>query len=246
LGTTAIMPALKAISRSSRWPATPAQAIALQYRLRGRIRVGGRLGRVRLVGGADVAYDTGRELLYAAVLVYSVPAMKLIEVRTVRAPIRFPYVPGLLSFREVPALLRVIRRLRHRPDLLLCDAQGIAHPRGIGLASHLGLLAGLPTIGCAKSRLLGEHGAIGALPGDQVPLLHRGRRIGSVLRTRARCRPLFVSPGHRIGFGASVLWVLRCCRGYRLPEPVRQADLLVGRLRRADALPRRSGGAGSL
>ena len=222
------------------WPRSVPKAKALQERLRGLLLTRGRLARVRHIAGADIAYDTPRGLLFAAVLVYTFPEIQLRETRAVTGPIRFPYVPGLLSFREAPALLRAFRRLRTRPDLLICDGQGIAHPRGIGLASHLGLLLALPTIGCAKSRLVGEHGEVGPLPGDRVPLLLSGRPVGAVVRTRAAVRPLYVSPGHRIGIDAAVRYVLACCRGFRLPEPVRQADLLVESLKRRD---RRQGAA---
>jgi deoxyribonuclease V len=189
------------------------------------------------VAGADIAYDESRGLQFAAVLVFTFPELRLVETRAVRGRIPFPYVPGLLSFREAPALLRAFRRLRARPDLLLCDGQGIAHPRGIGLASHLGLLLGLPTIGCAKSLLVGEHDPVGPRPGDRAPLRHEGRVVGAAVRTRAGVKPVFVSPGDRIGLADAARYVLACCRGFRLPEPVRRADRLVGILKRAPAAP---------
>ncbi len=185
------------------------------------------MGAIRHVAGADIAYDPDRRLMFAAILVYTFPDLELVECRAVRSRIRFPYIPGLLSFREAPALVRAAHRLETRPDLLICDGQGIAHPRGIGLASHLGLLLDLPTIGCAKSRLVGEHGPVGPRPGDSTPLRLTGRRVGSVLRTRAGALPLYVSPGHLIGHSDSVRLVLECTRGFRLPEPVRQADRFV-------------------
>lgn len=221
------------------WPRSPRAARALQDRLRPLLRIDGGPRRVRRVAGADLSYDAGRNRLYAAVLVFSYPALELVERQVVARPITFPYVPGLLSFREIPAILAAWRHLREEPDLVLCDAQGIAHPRGIGLASHLGLLLGKPSIGCAKSRLVGEHGEVGPLRGDRVPLLLDGRTVGVVLRTRAGVRPLFVSPGHLIGIEAAVRFVLACCRGFRLPEPTRQADRTV-------ALARRAGGTGGL
>jgi len=144
--------------------------MALQNTLRSRVRAVGGPRRVRRVAGADLAYDPDRDLLYAAILVYRYPDLELEETRLVTRPITFPYVPGLLSFRELPAILAAWRRLRCRPDLVLCDGQGIAHPRGVGLASHLGLLLGVPTIGCAKSRLVGEHGAVGRHRGDRAAL----------------------------------------------------------------------------
>jgi deoxyribonuclease V len=204
----------------------------MQSRLRSRLRIGGSPRRVRVVAGADVAYDPRAGVLYAAALAFSFPALEPLEAASVRAPIRFPYVPGLLSFREAPALLRAFARLRIRPDLLICDGQGIAHPRGIGLASHVGLLLGLPAIGCAKSRLVGTHAEPGARRGSIAPLYHDGRRVGSVVRSRDGTRPLYVSPGHLIGIAAATRYVLHCCRGFRLPEPVRQADRAVGEARR--------------
>ncbi len=221
------------------WPRSARTARALQDRLRPLLRIGGGPRRVRRVAGADLSYDAGRNRLYAAVLVFSYPALDLVERQVVARPITFPYVPGLLSFREIPAILSAWRRLRQEPDLVLCDAQGIAHPRGIGLASHLGLLLGKPTIGCAKSRLVGEHGEVGERRGDRVPLVLGGKTVGAVLRTRIGARPLFVSPGHLIGLQAAVRFVLGCCRGFRLPEPTRQADQTV-------ALARRAGGTGGL
>ncbi|HEU4403538.1 MAG TPA: deoxyribonuclease V [Candidatus Polarisedimenticolia bacterium] len=226
-------------SRRHPWPRSPRAAIALQRRLRSLVRPAGRLKPPRHVAGADIAYDAGRGLMYAAVLVFSYPDLELRERRMVCCRIRFPYIPGLLSFREAPAILLAFDRLRIRPDLLLCDGQGIAHPRGIGLASHLGLLTGIPTIGCAKSRLVGEHGPLGPCPGDRTPLRFGGRKVGAVVRTRPGVRPLYVSPGHRIGIADAVRHVLACCRGFRLPEPVRQADILVATFKRArQASPR--------
>jgi deoxyribonuclease V len=221
----------------------------MQRLLRGRLRTHGAPRLVRHVAGADIAYDAASGTLFAAVLVFSFPALELRETRILRAPIRFPYVPGLLSFREAPALVAAFRRLRIRPELLLCDGQGIAHPRGIGLASHLGLLLRVASIGCAKSRLVGEHAPVGSRRGATTPLVLEGRAVGAVVRTRRGVRPLYVSPGHRIGLREAVRYVLRCCRGLRLPEPVRQADLTVGAAKRAYLAGRRvtpGGGAGSL
>jgi len=215
-----------------RWPRTARAAVALQNTLRSRVRAVGGPQRVRLVAGADLAYDPHRDVLYAAILVFRYPELELVEASLVTRPIGFPYVPGLLSFRELPAMLAAWRRLKCRPQLVLCDGQGIAHPRGVGLASHLGLLLGVPTIGCAKSRLVGEHRAVGRRRGDRAALRFGGRTVGTVLRTREGTRPIYVSPGHLIGLRAAIRFVLGCCRGFRVPEPIRRADHFVAAARR--------------
>jgi len=215
---------------AARWPRSPRAAAALQIRLAGLLAIRGGPRHVRLVAGADVAFAPGGRTLVAAIVVLRHPGMLIVETSAVHRPVTFPYVPGLLSFRESPAIVDAWRRLRHRPDLLMCDGQGIAHPRRLGLAAHLGLLLGVPAVGCAKSRLCGEHVDPGPRRGDRAPLRLDGRLVGAVVRTRERVRPLYVSPGHLIGVDAAVRWVLACGGGYRLPEPTRQADLLVGRL----------------
>lgn len=225
-----------------RWPRTVRAAVALQKTLRSRVRAVGGPHRVRLVAGADLAYDPRRDVLYAAILVYRYPDLELVEARLVTRPIGFPYVPGLLSFRELPGILAAWRLLRCRPELVLCDGQGIAHPRGVGLASHLGLLLGVPTIGCAKSRLVGEHGAVGQRRGDRASLRFGGRTVGAVLRTREGARPVYVSPGHLIGLRAAIRFVLGCCRGFRVPEPIRHADHFVAEARRRGPAPAGPGG----
>jgi len=165
----------------------------------------------------------------AGVVVWHLTERIVVEQRTSRIPVTYAYVPGLLSFREAPALLAAIGKLKCRPDAYLFDGHGIAHPRRFGLACHLGLWLDRPTVGCAKSILVGTHAAIGLHRGDTAPLLHRARRIGTVLRTRDRVTPVFVSVGHRISLANAVRLVLRCGNGFRLPEPTRLADQLVGR-----------------
>jgi len=187
--------------------------------------------RVRLVAGADISYDRGSDRFFAAVVVLELPGLAVVEQATLEGKSPFPYVPGLLSFREGPLVLRAFRRLRRRPDLALFDGHGIAHMRGFGIASHLGVLLGIPSIGCAKSRLVGEHAEPGPEPGDRVALLYEGRRVGAVVRTRRGVKPIYVSQGHLISLAAAVRWTLRCCAGYRVPEPTRQAHLLANRLR---------------
>ena len=186
---------------------------------------------VDLVGAADVAFVDrpahGRpSLARAAVAVLSYPDLAVVEQSVVEAPTVFPYVPGLLSFREVPALVKAFQALRQAPDLLLVDGHGYAHPRRFGIACHLGLLLDLPTIGVGKSRLCGRHPDPGGVRGEASQLIDRDEIIGRVVRTRDGVRPVFVSVGHRIGLDEATDWVLRLCRGYRLPEPIRVADRL--------------------
>jgi deoxyribonuclease V len=169
--------------------------------------------------------------VHAAVVLFDLDASAVVEVATASAEAAFPYVPGLLSFRELPVVLAAFRKLQGVPDVVLVDGQGIAHPRRLGIACHLGLWLGVPAIGCAKSRLCGEHGAVGAMQGDTVPLLLDGEEVGRVLRTRDRVRPLYISPGHQVSIERSVQVVLSCGRGYRLPEPTRQAHIASNRVR---------------
>ena len=157
--------------------------------------------------------------------------MDILEEKTITERAPFPYIPGLLSFREGPALLKIFENLRHIPDAVIFDGQGIAHPRGIGLASHMGLFLDIPTIGCAKTRLAGHHGEIGKDVGDYADLILDNQIVGAVLRTKKNVKPVFISPGHKSGTGKAVEVVLSCCRGYKLPEPTRRAHLLVNQLR---------------
>ena len=181
-----------------------------------------------LVGGADISVPRGSRIARAAVVVLSYPALEIVEVETIVAELAFPYIPGLLSFREAPVILELFEKLSYKPDLLIVDGQGIAHPRRLGIASHLGLWLNIPTIGCAKSRLCGEHDDVGYEAGSQTPLKDRNEVIGTVLRTGTGSRPLYISPGHKIGLEDSVRWTLACTRGYRLPEPSRLAHLAAG------------------
>jgi len=185
---------------------------------------------VKLVAGADLAYLADGSRAWAAVVLWSPADSSVVETVTVSGRPGFPYVPGYLSFREGPLLLRAFKRLQHLPDLVLFDGQGIAHPRGLGLAAHLGVLLDLPSVGCAKSRLVGEHGEPGPRRGDWAPLLLEGRRVGAVLRTRESVKPLWISPGHRMGIPQAVRWALACCRT-RVPEPIRLAEQAVNRLK---------------
>lgn len=210
----------------------PRQAIRLQERLAGRVRIEP-LGRLpHLVAGADVAFSTEGKNCLAGVVVYDRLAGEVVEQQLAWRPARFPYVPGLLSFREAPAVLAAVRKLHTRPDLFMFDAQGMAHPRRMGLASHVGLLMDFPTIGCAKSRLCGEHDTPAASAGSVTPLMHQGERIGAVLRTRDGVKPVYVSVGHRVTLDDAVAVVMACVTRYRLPQPTRLAHILVTRHRR--------------
>ena len=186
-----------------------------------------RLGPVQRVAGVDVGFEANGSVTRAAVAVLRYPELDLLETAIARRPTEFPYVPGLLSFRELPAVLEAIDRLREPPDLLLCDGQGIAHPRRLGIASHLGLLVDIPSIGVAKTRLCGSHGAVPDQRGAWTPLRADSEIIGAVLRTRPGVKPLYVSPGHRIGLETAIGYVMRCCTRYRLPETTRHAHRLA-------------------
>ncbi len=214
-----------------RWDISTREAIELQRRLADRVRTEPLRGQVRAVAGADCAFlDGGRRIVAAAVLCRG-PTWEVVEAAHVVLPCTFPYVPGLLSFREGPAVIAAVEKLSARPDLLMCDGQGVAHPRRLGLAAHVGLWLDLPTIGVAKSRLCGEHRPVGAGRRCRRQLRDGDEVIGAVVRTRTGVKPLYVSVGHRITLDEAIRWTLRCGCCYRLPEPTRQADLLVGRLR---------------
>lgn len=201
----------------------------MQNRLRQQVRIVSG-SKPRRIVGLDCAFQ-GTDIFTVAV-VWDVGEARVVETRGVRRKVDFPYVPGLLSFREVPVMLSVLRRLKTPFDAVMCDGQGVAHPRRLGLASHLGVILDLPTLGCAKSRLLGTHKAVGPRRGDQTPLLDAGERVGTVLRTRDDVRPVFVSPGHLCDHDDAVDWVLACGGGYRLPEPTRLADRYVAAFKR--------------
>lgn len=226
------------------WNLTPAAAVELQRVLATRVSIpsepwsAARRAAVRLVAGVDVSYGKstdGDARCVAGVIVFELPALKVVATATAVGDEPFPYVPGLLSFREMPVVLRALAQFQPstRPGLIICDGQGIAHPRRFGLASHLGLWLDTPTIGCAKTRLIGEHDDPASPRSSTTPLrMPGGERIGTVVRTRDNCHPLYVSPGHAIDHDTAVHFVLETCMGYRIPEPTRQADHLVNRLRR--------------
>jgi deoxyribonuclease V len=212
-----------------RWRLSPKAAVAVQRRLASQVRLVP-APVPRQVVGLDCAF-AGERILAAAV-VWDVTTGKVIEQRTASDTLGFPYVPGLLSFREIPVLLKLLRRVKSPVQGILCDGQGIAHPRRLGLAAHVGLIAGVPTVGCAKSRLCGAHVEPDSPRGSAAALLDAGERIGTVLRTRDGVQPVFVSPGHLTDHASSVDWVLAMGAGYRIPEPTRLADALVTRFKR--------------
>lgn len=211
------------------WDVTPKRARELQLELARLVETRDRLGVIRRVAGVDVGFDKANGLTRAAVAVLAFPQLDPIEDALATCPTRFPYVPGLLSFREAPAILAALERLAEPPDLLLCDGQGIAHPRRFGIACHLGILTDLPSIGVAKTRLVGTHAEPGPARGAWTVLEHHGEAIGAVLRSRAGTKPIFVSPGHRVSLARAVELVMACTTRYRLPETTRRADRLASR-----------------
>ena len=217
----------------ARWDLTPKEAMRLQEELRERVEMRDRFGPLRYVAGADMAFDPETNVAFAGVIVYRFPDMQEVERRMARRRLRFPYVPGLLSFRESPVLLAALARLKTDPDLLLIDGHGYAHPRRFGIACHLGVLLDAPTIGCAKSLLVGEHDEPGGRAGATAPLLLGGERLGVALRTRERVKPIYVTVGHRVSLDSAVRLVRQCVDGFRIPKPTREADHYVRDLRRA-------------
>lgn len=215
------------------WRVGPAAARAIQEKLRKRIVLRNPPGRVRLVAGADVAFDPSGRCAIAGVVVYRFPEMQEVERATARRRLTFPYVPGLLSFREAPALLAAFERLRHDPHVIFLDGQGLAHPRRFGLACHIGLVLGCTTIGCAKSLLVGTHAPLARAAESWAPLVDRGETVGAALRTRAGVKPVYVSPGHRATLKRAIALTLAVCDGVRIPRPTRDADQYVAALKRA-------------
>ncbi len=210
-----------------RWDVTPAEAVAIQRELWSRVLACDDLPPLRTVAGADVGFEEGGRIARAAVVVLSLPSLAPVDEVVVRAPTAFPYVPGLLSFREVPVVAEALASLAQPPDVVLCDGQGYAHPRRFGLACHLGVWTGLPTVGVAKTRLVGEHGEVPTGRGEWCPLLDHGEVIGAVLRTRPGVKPVYVSVGHRVSLATAIELVMRCVTRYRLPETTRQAHRLA-------------------
>lgn len=216
------------------WDLTPKEAIAVQQQLRSLVRLEPLTREVKTIAGADISFNKFSEVVYSGIVVLSLPDLQIVESSSVRSTAKFPYVPGLLSFREAPSLLEAWERLKIKPDVLMLDGQGIAHPRRLGIASHMGVLLDWPTIGCAKSILVGRHGDLAAEAGNRAPLVDRGELVGVALRTKNNVAPVYVSPGHLIDLDSAVDLVMRSVTKYRQPEPTRQAHLLVNQMRTAD------------
>lgn len=217
------------------WNLSPQEAMDIQRKLASMVREEPLdLAGVKLVAGVDVSFSRGEKTGYAAVVVMEYPSFRIEEVSGVKGPLGMPYIPGLLSLREAPLILKALEKLHKEPQVILVDGNGVAHPRGLGIASHLGVLLDKPTVGCAKSRLLGYHGEPGPQKGDWVPWLDNDRLLGAVLRTRRHVKPVYVSVGHRVTLEDAIKLVLESCTRYRIPEPIRAAHKEVNRLRRED------------
>lgn len=210
-----------------RWDLTPAEAVALQKELYAKLILENRFSPIDTVAGVDVGFEQQGKIIRAAVSVLRFPSLEPMENTLFRCETAFPYIPGLLSFREIPAILEALSQLRHSPDILLCDGQGYAHPRRLGIACHLGLLTNIPSIGVAKSRLIGRHEEPPNRKGAWAPLIDKGETIGAVLRTRVNVKPLYISPGHLITLATSIDMVMACVTRYRLPETTRAAHKLA-------------------
>lgn len=210
------------------WNLSPREAIELQKQLACEvIKKDDFPLPVKTVAGIDLGYDAANDTSRAVAVVLSFPELELLETSEAKLPIQFPYVPGLLSFRETPAAIRALEKLEITPDVILCDGQGLAHPRRFGIACHIGIIAQVPTIGVAKSLLVGKFENLGETRGSTAPLIHRGERVGVALRTKNKVQPVFVSVGHRINLETAIDLVLQCAPKYRLPETTRLADKMA-------------------
>ncbi len=218
------------------WDLTPTQAVALQRELAAQVDTRAPLVRCELVAGADVSYDRFSNIVFAGVVVLRTDDWTIVERQGAVSEAKFPYVPGLLSFRETPALLEAFARVQSEPDAIMLDGHGYSHPRRCGFACHIGLWLDRPCVGCAKTRLVGKYKEPGLRAGAVAPLYDRDEVIGTVVRTKDRVKPVFVSVGHKIDQRSAVEVVLATCRGYRLPEPTRQAHLHVNALRRSGVI----------
>lgn len=209
------------------WNVNPQQAVEIQIELSRRVITEDMFGRISTVAGVDVGFDPGTDSTCAAIVILSFPELQFITSSTMKSPVNYPYIPGLLSFREIPAILGAWDQIEIKPDLIICDGHGLAHPRRFGLACHLGIVTGIPCIGVAKSRLAGTNQAVRRKKGEWTPLMDGEEMIGTVLRSRSDVKPIYVSIGHRISLETAIKIVLQCTTRYRLPEPIRMAHQLA-------------------
>lgn len=213
------------------WQVSPEEAKNIQLELCQKLILCPLQNPVNTIAAGDVAYAGRESKTYAGFLLFTYPELTLLEKVSAAGEVSFPYIPSLLTFREAPLLLQAFDRLSRKPDLIIFDGQGIAHPRSMGIAAHLGIILDLPTIGCAKSCLVGTYELLPSFAGAHVPLLYKNKVVGMAVRTRAHGRPVFVSPGHKMDLESAVKMTLSLCRGYRIPEPLRQVHIFVNRLR---------------
>ncbi len=219
------------------WPEDQSEALEIQYRFRDEIITTGSLNGVGLIAGVDTAFDHNTDTLFASVCVFNFPDLTECERVSDSGKAIFPYVPGLHAFREGPVILKALARIRTRPDLIIFAGHGIAHPRRFGLACHLGLILDIPSVGCARKRLTGQHDEIDPEQGANVPLIVDNKDSGRVYRTREKVKPVIISPGHRCGINDAVNVVAKCLQGYRIPEPMRAAHRLANRIKRNNKKP---------
>ena len=234
------------VERLHSWQVSIAQALDIQQRLAGQVSRSNEVGTPHFIAGVDISAEKARGMARGAVVVLNYPELRIVETQVVQTELDFPYIPGLLSFRESPLILAACEKLTATPDLVLVDGQGIAHPRRIGLASHLGLWLNTPSIGCAKSLLCGRHEMPDEEPGSYAEIIDFGETIGAALRTKTRTKPIYVSIGHKIDLQTAIHWVLECCRGYRLPEPTRLAHLAASGNLKPETMPPKAGYQGKL
>lgn len=218
------------------WNVSPSEARNIQSQLKDNIVISPLNKDVQFVGGADVSFDKGSNLVFAAIVILNLPDLSIVERKGVAEIVDFPYIPGLLAFREGPPMLYSWEKIKKKPDVMMFDAQGLAHPRRMGLATHIGLYLDISSIGCAKSVLVGQYQEPGEKAGEFTPLEDKGEIVGAAVRTKDRVNPVFVSIGHKVELSDAVNLVLQCSRGYRIPEPTRQAHLAVNKLRRGESI----------
>lgn len=217
------------VTQLHNWNVTPSAAIEIQTTLAAKIIPHDLFDEVHYVAGIDVGFEDNGRITRAAVCILDLETLRPVEQAIARLPTEFPYIPGLLSFREIPAILKALGEIKQIPQMLFCDGQGYAHPRRLGIASHLGILTGITSIGVGKSRLIGQHQTVPNERGAWVPLIDKGEFVGAVLKTRVNVKPLYISIGHKISLESAIEYVMRCVTRYKLPETTRLADRLASR-----------------